>query len=88
MVIAWEKFKQTQAKAKDSITKVTSMPLDLNTADSISLVRLKGIGPVTVSKIITYRRKQPFTDLYQLKELGHFSKATFDTLKMQLIIHK
>ncbi len=87
MVRAWEKFKQTQAQTKDSITKATALPLDINTADSLSLLHLKGIGPSTAGKIITYRKKQPFTNINELKGLGHFSDAVFDTLKKQLIVN-
>jgi DNA uptake protein ComE-like DNA-binding protein len=100
LIAAWESFKQNQpAKHNTSINKNvykntyddTEIPLpatiDLNTADSATLVRFKGIGPVTAGKIVAHRnRKGPFTDINQLKEVGSFSTATFDTLKRHLII--
>lgn len=46
-------------------------PLDLNEADSLSLVKLKGIGPYYAHKIIKYReRLGGFTSASQLKEVN------------------
>ena len=48
--------------------------IDINTADSATLVRLKGIGPVMAGKIIERRKKTgPFTSVDQLREIRcHF----------------
>ena len=102
LVVAWETFKRTQSKsAADNIVhqkndyqdafddNETPLPktIDLNTADSATLVRLKGIGPVTAGKIIARRTSDgPFTDIDQLKEVGRFSEATFEILKQHLVI--
>lgn len=46
---------------KDSLRPVShreiSPPLELNTADSSALVRIRGIGPYYASKIIKYRQR-------------------------------
>ena len=63
--------------------------IDLNLADSITLVRLKGIGPVTAGRIVAWRaRRGRFTNINQLRNIGSFSQKTFDTLKNHLFIGK
>ena len=61
--------------------------IDINIADSATLVRLKGIGPVTAGKIIERRNKKgPFTNINQLLEIRHFPEATFELLKKHLVV--
>ncbi len=44
--------------------------IDLNAADSLALVRLRGIGPVLASRILKYRESLGgYTDVNQLKEI-------------------
>ncbi len=92
LAAAWEKFKRQQPAVKDSIgDNNTSLPaiININTADSATLVRLKGIGPVIAGKIIARRTKKgPFTHISQLRELGRFDTATFEMLKTHLIINE
>jgi competence protein ComEA len=46
------------------------MPVDINRADSLALIRLRGIGPVLSSRILRYRRLLGgFYDTEQLKEV-------------------
>ena len=99
LVAAWETFKRTQSKpVNDTAQKKndyqdafdeneTPLPnvIDLNTADSATLVRLKGIGPVTAGKIVARRKKKgPYTNLEQLKEVGVFTVPAFEILKKHL----
>ncbi len=103
LVAAWEVFKRSQpiSKTTDITEKTkhdyqdafdentTPLPeiIDLNTADSATLVRLKGIGPVTAGKIVARRKnKGPFTNINQLSEVGSFSNVTFEVLKKHLVI--
>ncbi len=59
--------------------------VNVNTADSATLVRFKGIGPVTAGKIVARRKdKGPFTSIEQLTEVGRFPDATFELLKKHL----
>ena len=61
--------------------------ININTADSATLVRLKGIGPVTASRIVAYRKqKGPFTAVEQLLEVSSIPKATFKTIKGHLSV--
>lgn len=52
-----------------------SRPLELNGADSLSLIKIKGIGPYYASRIISYRKRLGgFYSVMQLKDLNmkHF----------------
>jgi len=101
LAAAWETFKRTQSRPVSDTTiqkkdyqdafdeSDAPMPdaIDLNTADSATLVRLKGIGPVTAGKIVARRNaKGPYTDISQLREVGSFSEATLELLKKHLRI--
>jgi DNA uptake protein ComE-like DNA-binding protein len=103
LIAAWEVFKRSQPTPKTADTTEIvkrefqdafdenhtplSDSIDLNTIDSATLVRLKGIGPVTAGKIVGRRKnKGPYTDFEQLKEVGVFSPANFELLKKHLFI--
>lgn len=45
-------------------------PVNLNRADKIQLLRIPGIGPLTVQRIISMRRESRFTSLYSLPVTG------------------
>src|SRR6185312_5700838 len=87
LVNAWGTFKRTQTTTKPVDTTIgnkddyrdanddneTPLPniININTADSATLVRLKGIGPVTAGKIVARRKnKGAFTNIDQLRETG------------------
>ena len=82
----------TTAPTKDYQDKfdeqTTPLPdqIDLNTADSVTLVRLKGIGPATAARIIARRNKKPFTNISQLSEVGRIPHKTMDLLKKHLFV--
>lgn len=67
------------------------IPIELNTADSATLVKIRGIGPYYAAKIIRYRKRLGgFISVKQLKELNmnHFnidSCAHFFTVRPELI---
>ncbi len=104
LVAAWETYKRSQPVKKmvDTTGKTndyqdafddnpTPLPniIDINTADSATLVRLKGIGPVTAAKIVARRQNTgPFTNINQLLEIRRFPDATFKILKQHLVIQK
>jgi competence protein ComEA len=61
--------------------------ININTADSATLVRLKGIGPATAHKILLRRtEKGPFTAIVQLKECGRIPSATFSIIAPHLSV--
>lgn len=100
---AWDSFKRKHAHVEmnDSIVQeqkewvdesgndMTPMPdiVNINTADSATLVRLKGIGPVTAGKIVKWRKENGrFKDIDQLLEIHHVPDATFDILRKHLSV--
>lgn len=61
--------------------------IDLNHADSITLLQLRGIGPKLAHKIIVRRNSVgPFTNHEQLRELYNFPDSVFEKLVGELII--
>ncbi len=60
--------------------------ININTADSATLVKFRGIGPATARKIIIrIKTEGPFTDIDQLRELYSFPEETFQMLKKHLV---
>jgi DNA uptake protein ComE-like DNA-binding protein len=65
----------------------TNKPVFLNTADSLELISMKGIGPVLAHKIIGRRNALGgFFRPEQLLEIYPFPDSTFQTLKQSLLI--
>jgi competence protein ComEA len=61
--------------------------IEINTADSIKLQQVKGIGPVLASRIFKFREQLGgFYDLEQLKEVYKLSEETYQTIIPQLDI--
>lgn len=59
--------------------------IDLNTADSLALLKLYGIGPKLAHKIIVSRNTRgPFARMEELREMYPFSDSVFAILKDQL----
>lgn len=60
----------------------TPAVIDVNLADSIDLLDLKGIGPVYASRIVRYRKLLGgFVSLEQLREVYGISDSLFNELK-------
>lgn len=63
-------------------SKVEKLYLDINLADSVELMQLKGIGKVLSSRIIKYREQLGgFHSTDQLKEVYHISEEALETLE-------
>ncbi len=61
--------------------------IEINSADSVQFVELKGIGPVLASRILKFRNKLGgFYSVDQLKDVYGIKPETFDMIKDQLII--
>ena len=45
-------------------------PVEINRAPLVELIRVPGIGVKSARKIISIRKKMPFTNIEQLKKLG------------------
>lgn len=61
--------------------------ININTADSATLVRLKGIGPAFARKIITERKIAPFTSVDELLKVQHIPQATWQIIKPHLSVN-
>ena len=84
-------FLLTPPKTSDtteiSSTKPLPAPIELNTADSSTLVKARGIGPYYAAKIIRYReRLGGFHTTKQLKELK-FQYLDIDTLLSRFTVN-
>ena len=60
-------------------------PLDINTADSVALLDLPGIGPTKVAAILRYRRQQGrFSSLDDLLKVKGIGPATLKRMRNSL----
>lgn len=94
LVAAWKTFKhisdstaQKQSEYTDTDDNNVVLPdtIDINTADSATLVKLKGIGPATARWIVETRQEDgPFTNLDELWETGYISEKNIEVLKKHL----
>ncbi|MDR3681903.1 MAG: helix-hairpin-helix domain-containing protein [Flavipsychrobacter sp.] len=92
----WQQFQQTHTDTAttqpgyvdNNDDGITPMPaqIDINTADSATLVRLKGIGPVTAHKILEYRSNQHFTNFEELRKLCRMSATNAALLKPHILL--
>lgn len=85
----------TKNKAKDELPPATAKPgvkqaavkLELNSADSLSLVALSGIGPGFAKRILKFRALLGgFTHIEQLKEVYGFSEELFEKIKNSVYV--
>ncbi len=77
-----ENIVSKENKQRPAFTK-----LELNTTDSVSLLRVKGIGPFRASKIIRHRtRLGGFWSLNQLKEIKGFDDTLITGLSRYLTV--
>jgi hypothetical protein len=86
---AWDEFQSvagTDGMPEESTRKqALSDSVDINTADSQTLILFNGIGPATAHKILIRRQKTgPFTDISQIREIGSFSAEQMAVLKAHL----
>ena len=61
--------------------------MELNSADSVLLVRLRGIGPTFATRILKYRELiGGFVDISQLLEVYGIDSILFNSLKENIVI--
>lgn len=78
---------QKKELPKYQISHLPKTTLELNTADSLQLIELNGIGPVFASRIIKYRNLLGgFTSKQQLLEIYNFSEETYNTIEPDIYI--
>lgn len=60
--------------------------IELNSADSVELLKIRGVGPVFASRIIKYRRKLGgFTSVEQLQEVYGIDSSRFSQIASQVM---
>jgi DNA uptake protein ComE-like DNA-binding protein len=76
--------KITASFPKKTDKKVEIIPVDINNADSVGLIRLPGIGPVLASRIIKFRkltggfyRKDQLLEVYGLQEENYLKAKPY-----------
>lgn len=80
---------QTQAKPKPTpTTRLTvSTPVNLNTATTVELESLPGIGPATAERILEYRQKNgAFKKIEDLMNVRGIGEKNFLKLKSQITV--
>jgi competence ComEA-like helix-hairpin-helix protein len=78
----------TQFEQKSTTTKASKVRIELNTADSLDLDQVSGIGPAFASRILKYReRLGGFYSLEQLKEVYGVDSAHFAQWVPQLALN-
>lgn len=72
-------------KLSDTKPNYTKNAIDLNTADSVALEKLRGIGTKLAGRIVKYRGwLGGFYDVNQLKEVWGLSDSTYQIVKNQV----
>lgn len=75
-------FSGIKSKRSANISVVSLQFAELNTADSINLVNIRGIGPYRASKILAYRQRLGgFLSTEQLKEIPQIGDSLFNEIQ-------
>jgi competence protein ComEA len=73
--------------AANSSGAAQSKRININTADSQTLQQLKGVGPATAEKIISYRTENgKFKTIEDLKNVSGIGDKTFEKLKDKITV--
>jgi competence protein ComEA len=78
-------FENAEYKETERKVETIRTPLELNTADSLALLAVNGIGPALTSRIIKYRSKLGgYIMVEQLREVYGLLPESFEQVKGQL----
>ncbi len=83
--------KTTTAGSNKTTTTTTQVkfPLDINKTTKDELMEIDGVGEVTASRILSYRKKLGYySNLLQLKEVDGIGDATYKKLRKYLYVSK
>jgi len=84
-----KEFDQQSTSTIPSPENIQLISLEINTADTSSLLLLKGVGKITSQKIVRYASQLGgFYDLTQLSEIKGIYPATLEILKKTLTVDK
>lgn len=77
------------SRSNASTVMKAEFPLDINKVTKDELMQIDGVGEVTASKILTYRKKHKYySNLLQLKDIDGIGDATYEKLKTYLFVSK
>jgi DNA uptake protein and related DNA-binding proteins len=84
---AYSLLPKNQRVTIDSLNGMKGRVVELNSADSASLVGLRGIGPASARRILLYRKRLGgFYSIDQLTDIYGIKKETLDYLKGSLVL--
>lgn len=87
--IASQNEKAPAHKAITAADKTKTEPLELNAADSASLIDIKGIGPSFTNRILKYRNLlHGFYSVEQLREVYGFSEELFESVRHLVCVNQ
>ncbi len=81
----WETQKQNTGAASSALNSL----IDINTADSITLLTIDGIGPKLAHRILLRRKELgDFKNYIQVWQVYHFSENTKETIRKRTRLQK
>ncbi len=61
-------------------------PININTADEVELMMLKGIGEAKAKAIIEYREAQSFETIEDIMKVSGIGEKTFENIKDRITV--
>lgn len=82
-------FEKDSLHVKDQLAFMDTLLVDINTADSLDLQQLKGIGPSFSKRIIKYRELLGgYYDINQVLEVYGMDMSRFDAIKKHIYVNE
>ena len=72
------------AQSTSTQEQQASTALDINSATSVQLESLPGIGPAKAAAIVSHRERRPFRRIEDIMRVRGIGRATFRNIKSQI----
>ena len=66
--------------------QVEGPPININTADEMTLMLLEGIGEAKARAIVEYREAQPFETIEDITKVSGIGEKTFENIKDRITV--